>query len=563
MTSQICLDYYDDVMPSLPSDVNDQNRVVYLIYAIFLYAYAIFALVVFLYTRNKVAYSKQKSIFGTITLTTGFVLSVTSNVLREYIGRDRYPCNALAWTFHLPILFLACQPIGVMYYYIYRLRKERLKTQAIKRMFNDDTEAQSQSSFDLTPTQLFTKKKRKTISFCNEVIDLLCVWRYSKDGKIIFGSNDQEYIGKDGKKPVDETTITTHHQHHPTSSTSEEEISHNYKKNLTRSIIEDVGVPLMMMLGFGFIYPISIALRVHFDPLYSSGCDGCRLTYDDFIIRMTGGGVYVPLAVIGLYSMRNEDDPLRVFKEVRFALAWGSIAIVSWFPSLVLSLQGFNDKAIINAIEVVGYCGVIYSYLLSGPVIAAYENFKTNKLKNEGRSAIVLSSTDTASKEFSTKNLPPPSALDLNLILLDPKARNAFLEHSVNEISSENVVFVFKLRAWKSIWDKEKPEKVTKIAIQLFKEYISKDAKNQINIPFKTYSNLEKNLQIYLDPTNTEPNENKPRSAFSKPSKDIFEECEKECVLILEHDALPRFCQSKLFKTEIIEAGILSKVLKS
>ena len=113
------------------------------------------------------------------------------------------------------------------------------------------------------------------------------------------------------------------------------------------------------------------------------------------------------------------------------------------------------------------------------------------------------------------------------------------------------------------MWDKEKAERMTKAAIQLFKEYIAKDSKNPINIPYRIYSKFEKSIESYIDPTN-ENNSNITRteSKYFKPNKDIFDECEKECVLMLEHDTLPRFCQSNLFKTEIIEASILPKILK-
>ena len=111
----------------------------------------------------------------------------------------------------------------------------------------------------------------------------------------------------------------------------------------------------------------------------------------------------------------------------------------------------------------------------------------------------------------------------------------------------------------KIIWEKEKPEKVTKIAIQLFKEYISKESKNPINISYHIYSKLEKDIEVFIEPT-SENNTN--QGVRGKPNKDIFDESEKECMIMLEHDTLPRFCKSNLFNTEIIESGLLPKILK-
>jgi len=174
-----------------------------------------------------------------------------------------------------------------------------------------------------------------------------------------------------------------------------------------------------------------------------------------------------------------------------------------------------------------------------------------------------ITSTTSSKPEQGFNNT---SDLDINKMITEPKVRNTLLEHAVGELSSENLIFVVKIRTWKSIWEKESTEKITKIATNIYKEFIDRDSITPINIPISMFAKVEKYMKPYLDSTNSKPSaisdvENGKR--LEKPLISIFDQCEKECLMILETDTLPRFAKSELFEENVIKKGLVQKILKS
>lgn len=568
--NEVCEEYYNNTLPYLYQDLGKEYKPLLLAFSIILYVYVTIVFLLFVKTRNSVVYSKQKSYLAAFIYFVGMVLGITSNVLRHYLGREHFPCHALAWTHHLPTVCLLSQSVGIMYFYIYKLRMERMKTLAIKRMFNEASDNQSHAGLDPLSNTIIKSKRNESHSILFYIVDFLYVIKHSRNGIIVVGddiddNHDNKYgrsnsapVGLDNK-PRESTVDIIPSNPQMRQQSSEESDSRGNKSNNTfkQVFMEQVGIPLLMMAAFGFPIPIAVILRVHLDPIYRENCNGCTLTYVDYLIQLTCGALFYPLVFMGIYAMRNEQDPLRIFGEFKIATVFGTVLFISWIPSIVYSIQGTGERVILNLVEIFGAAGSYFTFVLSGLVVSMLDKRRAriqvaNGIQRNRIASVIASSSHR--NEYSLKNLPPPSALDLNLILLEPKARTALLEYSINEISSENVVFVFKLRAWKAAWDREKSEKLRKVAVDLFKEYISRDSKAPINISFGVYAQLEKDLEPFIL--------NGELRSTAKPAKDLFDECEKECVKMLEHDALPRFCRSELFKKEILEGGVLEKILK-
>lgn len=574
MENQICMEYYKNTLPNLHSDVTKQTRPIYLIYGIVLYVVVIVGFLAFVATKNRIIYSKQKKTIFPLTSMVGTLMLIFMYTLREYVGRENIPCQVLAWVYHMPMVFVASLPVGNMFFYIYRLRKERMKTQLIKKMFNEDIETQSQLSFDSHHAGIFHKQKEASVNMLSEIIDFLFVWRFTKNGRIVTSKDEDDRETDKDMKPATEIDASHNMQLANTTSgiasnSTGKENAHSFKQVL----LEELLIPLLILILFGFPYPIAIALRVYLDPLYNAGCYGCALNYVDFFMKLACGGIYVPMVILGIYAMRNEPDPLKIFYELKVALLWGSVTLACILINAISSLYGLNDRAILNAIEASSSVGIYYTFVMSAVVSWAIETRRW-RLQNE-RSKVTgtvtsISNVISKDQEYSVKNLPPANVIDLNRLLQEPKARNVLLEHAVNEISSENIVFVFKVRAWKAMHDREKAEKVTKVAMSLFNEYISKDSKAPINIPYKMYSKLEQDLEACLSSSAIAANPNRKSAkmveesgnvSLPKPSKDIFDECENECVSMIEHGTLPRFLRSEVFKKEIVEAGLLNRIL--
>jgi len=408
------------------------------------------------------------------------------------------------------------------------------------------------------------------------LIDFFCVLKYSKDGKIFYSnpvttttSNNNEKKGDDEESldDVESLVSSTVQLFHFGSDSSVD----TFSVSLWDKFVHNFVLPVTIIFAFGFPVPIGTIVKILTDPLYLYSCTGCRMDIIDFMLNIVCSLVYFNMMFLGLYAMRNEADPLGLFNELKMMLIVAQFSIIPQILSLIdpgyVNQQYKFNWEILGVPPVMGICYVI---TLRHVVLSFQERSQIPI-----RRSTLFQVTDTNNSNPS-KKVYTAALFDINKMLSEPKARNALLEHAVNELSSENVVFVMKVRAWKSMWEKESLEKVSKLAINIFKEFVDRDSKSAINIPISLYYEAEKLIQPYIGAKATSMPLLAGRKSLAvtdlviansslptiKPPIKIFDGCEKECVAILETDSLPRFVKSDLFKERIENSQILTKIMK-
>lgn len=141
-------------------------------------------------------------------------------------------------------------------------------------------------------------------------------------------------------------------------------------------------------------------------------------------------------------------------------------------------------------------------------------------------------------------------SLDLNKMLDDEPCRRVLLRHCANELSSENVLFLLEAREWKELSLSGSSRTVLlRELIKINNSFLLGTSTTPINVSALSIDRIQSQIEEYRsDPLlNIDPN--------------ILDAVMKECCDIVLFDTLPRFRKTKLFKLEIIETGIIDRIL--
>lgn len=593
--NEICSNFTRDVVPTLYTTPTYGYRVGSLIYGIFIHLYFIAGFIFFVVNKKKYVSLKPRSTFLAFLAMISGLLAPFGNITSEFIGRELIPCQARIRLFHITLFFIAPGMTGTLFLYIYKLRRERIelyrliKSSKPAKKGHERNISNNLSGVKITYVNDDDKSTLTSVeSACQMLSDFFNVLKYSTNGRIIVPSSDAasgnnnnnnnkiESVNDNDSQPGTETESVDSGIH---SLFKLNESAHaNYKKTFRQRVVHGILFPTALVILLGIHIPIAIQIRIILDPVPRAGCNGCVLTYVDYIINFVNVATYLIACGLAMYATRNEPDPLNLFKDAKLIQIFANLPLASWI--LMLTDPGNLYKQYIFNWFWIDGLGLIllYSVLVILPVLRAiYSRGKSNRRPGQMMRQQSVTSNDSAISVVQFENgealgggssePPPPSSLDVYRILNEPKSRNALLEHAVDELSSENLVFLFKLKTWKSLYEREPAEKVARTAANLFKEYISRDSKTPINIPNSVYIGVERQILPYLSQSDGDISTNSTAGSLTsakvlKPPANIFDACENECMLIIETDTLPRFVKSEIFKTRIMDAGLLKKISK-
>lgn len=558
-TEPVCVEFRENVLPTLYGKPTEVYRYICLALGIISFLYYVVGMFLFLYYRKSMLRLRSRSVYMSCSLAICLLIFNVVVYAREFVGREYFQCRAIVWTTYLTLTFGSGSYLGNLFNYIYKLRMQRdqglhIIDQNKKGKRIPDAAVQDEA------TAADTKKPKSPLSFCSFVFDYLSVLKYSKNGRIyIQGYEEKEdNVSANGSESVAGSSLYVF---------SSDSQGGDTQWTLWDRVKEEFIRPTFVLMLFGSIIIICALIRINLDPLFFYSCEGCFLTWIDYTILGLCLAINAITICIGLYAIRNEADPLGVMVEAKVSglcCAVGApICVIQVLdPGHVYMDYKFTWDILFSFFSCVLYFPTIYSHLIN-----SYKESRTKRRAGTGSISTYnekrVGTSPQNNNNYSSENLPPAYLLDVNLIIQDPRARNALLEHTVNELSSENLVFVFKVRAWKALWEKEQSSKVNKIAINLYNEHISRSGKAQINISNALLARVEKSMSLYLDTSSSiiSKSGNITPMVSNKIPLHIFDECEHECIHILKTDTLPRFRNSQLFRERIIDSGILGKIM--
>lgn len=617
MSNEVCNAYYETYFPVMYDRPPSQSYILFCqVLLVLVNVYYLSCAAAYLYYKQKFIRLQMTSSLFKLLAIGSLSVYITIVLLREIIGRDKFACRIYVAFYHLCMFFMVGPILGTLYVYIYKLRLQRERGNRILKLMKGKHKHTMSSNLSVNSTSFLDRspdpdrnQREATVelgshvkpslmniddihenkNICVFIADFLNVMKYSKGGKIVIPSsgnangnttaNEKEQaIGADG----DDQSVAGNSISEASDldasffqlSSDARSLSY-YTLATSKRLLESLIIPLLIILLFGYPVLILVIYRFATDPLLINGCYGCPISFWDHVARLVSGIVYTFGVGAPIYAMRNEEDPLGLFSELKFMLS-------ASFPFVIAMLFLLIDPGNVNAdyvfawdiVTIAGAVPLVYAITIRHILIAKREY--ESAIKHNDGSTIRFIGSDRSDKN---KMLPDAADLDVFKMLNEPKVRNALLEHSINELSSENVVFAIKVKTWKSIYEKESYEKVTRIAVNIFNEFISRDSKSAINIPNNIFQKVEKEILPYLqenlgiqaklsnagkkpstDQVQVSLSSLSSSSASRKPRKEIFDLCEKECLMIIETDTLPRFIKSSLFKERVIDSDLLRKI---
>lgn len=510
-----------------------------------------------MYFRSEYVRLYSRSIYLTINFALAFLLLNMTIYLREYFGREYFQCKSYAWIMYFSFSIYAGGYSGNLFTYLYRLRIQRDQgLQLIKQKRIARVNSKAEGSSAVSPSRIQTQTKSS--SFCYFFVDFMTMLKHTKDGRVhVAGLEDKDDRGSaSGTESAADISLNIF---------SSDSQSDEQTWILWERIKEGILQPMIIIFMYGSPIFICGVIRIKYDPIFENGCRGCSLNWIDYAIITACLLENTILLLTGLYAIRNEADPLGVMADAKLGVVCNLLQIVICIIQFTDPGHLYKDYKFTWDIGFSFFSCILFFPLVYGQLITSYLERRSRKVKfsNSSRKDSIVPGIEMGNR-YSSNHLPPVSLLDVNLILNEPRARNALLEHSINELSSENLVFVFKVRTWKSIWDKESFEKVNKIGLSIYNEYVTRNAKKAINISNGTLARVEKEIEVYNNNNSflsASKNGDVTPIVSNKIPISIFDESEKECLNIIKTDTLPRFRNSELFKERIVETGILGKVL--
>jgi regulator of G-protein signaling len=120
------------------------------------------------------------------------------------------------------------------------------------------------------------------------------------------------------------------------------------------------------------------------------------------------------------------------------------------------------------------------------------------------------------------------SRIDLETLLGSQPGVDSFMQHLKNEYSQENLEFWLAVKQFRE-------DPTHKRASELYNQFVKQGADTEINIPYNIRERVEADMKVW--------------AGSSQVSRTIFDEAQREILILMQRDSLPRYQNSNLFRS--------------
>lgn len=262
----------------------------------------------------------------------------------------------------------------------------------------------------------------------------------------------------------------------------------------TARILASKGWAWSLQVTFTIAF-VAAAIGLSIDRL---DCQGCESNPNSFLAQAAFTTVLLVIAVVGLYIVRKERDPLGIKDEMKLCYTFS-------FTGLVLNVifDSTDPGDTEERGEFFWNYLLVFALWMSQAVLMPYQIYISKNIESQ-------------------RKVRRTSELDL--VLDSDIGKEYFKTHLVNELCIENYFFWRDVNAWKEAGRSAEGAK------QLYDIYIERNSVLEINIGHNLYVEITKALQQ------------------DKMPDDIFDSAYAEIMLLMETNSLPRFKKSSLYK---------------
>lgn len=238
-------------------------------------------------------------------------------------------------------------------------------------------------------------------------------------------------------------------------------------------------------------------------PYYMDDCNGCRLKTQEMILLLVPTSVICVVGVVSVRRLRHKPDPLGILQE----------SYLAFLVTLILSIPAFT-------LVFIDPSGIDRKGLWTWDVLLAIVITTVHTIVCPLQIVITIAMTRAAVKN-----------VELSRILEIPEGRALFAKHLIHEFSVENLKFWEEASSWRENY-KENDEATQHKAITIYKTFIGGSAPLALNLPFDVVRSIDDGF----------------KKDIGNISKNVFDGALKEIYHLLESDAYRRFSRTKKFK---------------
>jgi hypothetical protein len=407
--------------------------------------YVILSLIAFKYYQNTDNRLRARPFFLTGLTGIGTILIGTVVCIRDWYGRDKFPCDAYLW---LEFLFLLSflSPIIIKLYVAVNLHHYQ---DLLLRVRDFDVKKVGETIRPRTIPKLLFQKQR-IASTTNP-----------------FNKN---YRGNTGGAIIIDTSTTTT----STTTTTSPNINNTTVDELTRDLISDFllfkerSSSKMILISLSIIFiPVFILFLVLWliDNRYRRDCVGCELSLSEQICYIIICICFGIICTYKIRQLRNVDDPLGFQNEVKMAFIPVAIGVAITMLLSLFDVGQVHSFGIFNW----GWLLILnfsYAFFCGCPYQIILVKLDESKSSEIGRDQLML-------------------------ILQDAEKCALFENHLRREFASESLLCWQAINSWKTRYHELEPGFRQKKAQKIFDDFIKPGkAPFEVNISARTLSIL-------------------------------------------------------------------------
>ncbi len=319
------------------------------------------------------------------------------------------------------------------------------------------------------------------------------------------------------------------------------------------------GLLLSWILTFPYI--IAAAIQSGTVDIYSLNCYSCFLLPVDIVGWIVSSVIFVIVASFVLYQMREFPDPFLMKRELV-----GLLISFIIFASIGIPLVAINPISY-NWIVLCLMCVALHSQSIWRAVIyGLIENYQnmSRKLASTAPTAIKGQTQQPVSFADSHRKSKAPmqpraSAVgngnneqkytveELITTMSHTPLGQLFEKHLIAEHNDENIDFMRNVLLFEQRYDEDEKEYRQKKSKRIYETYIKLGCVSQINISHNQRISLDEKFITSSKQNDETATASKPGQNYVK--KNVFRDAKLEIILLIENDSLPRFLNSREYKS--------------